>query len=81
MSTVNGVWHDAAMDPPGAEHINKAVLAVRRIGEGSRAYDKIDICIYNASVMAAPSCKLDGKWNKRGVIYWMPLPKIPEVKK
>ena len=26
MSLKNGVWHDAVLDPPGAEHINKHVL-------------------------------------------------------
>ena len=80
MSTVNGVWHDAHLDPPGTEYINKTVLAVRRIGEGKNAYDKIDFAIFSAWVMKAPSCTWEGKWNKRGVIYWMPLPKMPEVK-
>ena len=60
MSIKNGVWHDAKMDPPGADYVNKPVLAVRIIGTGK-----------------APSCTWDGKWNKRGVILWMPLPKIP----
>ena len=71
------VWHDAVLDPPGTEHINKTVLAVREIGEGKKAYRKYDFCIYNASVMRAPSCIWEGKWNKRGVVYWMPLPKMP----
>lgn len=77
MSLKNGVWYDAVLDPPGAEHINKPVLAVRRVGAGKNSYDKIDFAIYNASLMHAPSCTWDGKWNKRGVLYWMPLPKIP----
>ena len=79
MSIENGVWHDGELDPPGTEHINKTVLAVRKIGEGKNAYFKYDFCIYNASVMMAPSCTWQGKWNKRGVVYWMPLPKMPEV--
>ena len=79
MSIVNGVWHDAKLDPPGAEHVNKTVLAVRRIGEGKNAYDKIDFAIFNACY-EGPSCTWEGKWNKRGVIYWMPLPNMPEVK-
>lgn len=78
MSIKNGVWHDAKLDPPGAEHINKVVLSVREIGEGKRAYRIIDLSICNANPMGAPSCKMEGKWNKRGVIYWMPLPEIPE---
>lgn len=78
MSIKNGVWHDAKLDPPGAEHINKVVLSVREIGEGKRAYRKIDLSIFNADTLIVPCCKWDGKWNKRGVIYWMPLPEIPE---
>ena len=78
MSLINGVWHDASLDPPGTENINKAVLVVRRIGEGKRAYEKIDFAIFNSYVMMAPSCKWQGTWNKSGVIYWMPLPDIPE---
>jgi len=79
VSVVNGVWHDARLDPPGADYINKTVLTVREIGQGKGAYRKIDFSIYNAFVMHAPSCTWEGKWNKRGVILWMPLPKIPEV--
>ena len=71
MSIKNGVWHNAVVDPPGMEHINKPVLSVRRIGAGKNAYDRIDFAIYNASSI------WEGTWNKRGVIYWMPLPKIP----
>lgn len=78
MSVKNGVWHDANQDPPGAEHVNKVVLVVRQIGEGKRAERKIDFGIFNASVMRAPSCTWEGKWNKRGVIYWMPLPDLPD---
>ena len=77
MSIKNGVWHDAKMDPPGADYVNKPVLAVRIIGTGKKTYDRIDFAIYNATAMKAPSCTWDGKWNKRGVLYWMPLPKIP----
>ena len=77
MSIKNGVWHDAKIDPPGADYVNKPVLAVRTIGTGKKTYDRIDFAIYNATAMKAPSCTWDGKWNKRGVIYWMPLPKIP----
>ena len=78
MSIKNVVWHDASLDPPGSEHVNRTVLTVREIGEGKRLYRKIDFSIYNASVMRAPSFTWEGKWNKRGVIYWMPLPEMPE---
>ena len=73
MSIVNGVWHNALMDPPGVGYVNDAVLSVREIGQGSRAYRKIDISIYSAAE------NKPGSWNKRGVILWMPLPKIPEI--
>ena len=81
MSVKNGVWHDAMMDPPGAEHVNNTVLVVREIGEGKRAYRKIDFAIYNSFVMKAPSCTWAGKWNKRGVIFWMPMPDLPGEEK
>lgn len=77
MSLVNGVWHDARLDPPRPNQ--GAMLVIREIGKGAAAYRKYDFGIYNASTMAAPSCTwLDGTWNKTGVIYWMPLPEIPE---
>lgn len=75
MSLKNGVWHDAKQDPPGADHINRPVLVVRETSSGI----SIDIAIYNSWVMRAPGCKWEGKWNKKGsILYWMPLPEIPE---
>ena len=80
MSTVNGVWHDAKIDPPGTNEINKPVLVVREfIQSKNYKYRKIDFAIYSASVMRAPSCTWEGKWNKSGVILWIPLPEVPEV--
>ena len=77
MSIKNGVWHDGITDPPGAEHINKSVLAIRVILSSGKAHYRYDFAIYNAHVMNAPSCTWDGKWNKKNVIYWMPLPDAP----
>lgn len=78
MSIKNGVWHDAKTDPPGAEHINRSVLAVRAILSSGKPHYRYDFAIYNASLMHAPSCTWDGQWNKKNVIFWMPLPEMPE---
>lgn len=67
-------WRDAVKDPPAAGKLNRAVLVVREIGKGREGYRKIDFGIYNE----APDCPEGGRWNKWGVIYWMPLPEIPE---
>lgn len=79
MSIKNGVWHHAEQDPPGAEYINKSVLVVREfVRSRNNTYRIIDFGIYNAIVINAPGWTLEGKWNKKNVIYWMPLPEIPE---
>ena len=78
MSIKNGVWHDAVQDPPGAGNINKSLLVIRQIASGNRLHYRYDFGIYNASVMHAPSCTWDGKWNKKNVVYWMPLPDMPD---
>lgn len=77
MSVKNGVWHDAELDTPGVGDINKSLLVIRKIGSGGRMFYRYDFGIYNASVMHAPSCTWDGKWNKKNVVYWMPLPDMP----
>lgn len=74
MSVINGVWHDAVLDPPGVGQINRTVLTVRKIGQGKNEHKEIDISIFNATTDRIE----EGKWNKRGVIFWMNLPKIPE---
>lgn len=73
MSAKNGVWHDARLDPPRPNQ--GAMLVIREIGKGASALWKYDFGIYNAP----SSQRMDGTWNKFGVIYWMPLPKMPEV--
>ena len=76
MSTVNGVWHDAKLDPPGAGNINRPLLVVRE----TSSHRFIDFAIYSASTLRVPAMTWDGTWNKKGnILYWMPLPKIPEV--
>lgn len=77
MSTKNGVWHDARLDPPRPNQ--GAMLVIREIGKGAAAYRKYDFGIYTSSMDSPSSLRMDGTWNKGGVIFWMPLPKMPEV--
>lgn len=80
MSITNGVWHDAELDPPMADQMNKTVLIVKENKNGSRV---ITFGSFNGTVLHVGSMKWDGQWNtnngKGTVLYWMPLPKIPEV--
>lgn len=79
MSTKNGVWHDAVTDPPSHDHINETVLIVKANKSGQRV---ITFGSYNASTYRPISQQWDGTWStnngKGTVLYWMPLPKIPE---
>lgn len=80
MSIANGVWHNAIVDPPNsAKDINKTVLIVKANKSGERM---ITFGSYNASTYHPISGKWDGAWStnngKGTVLYWMPLPKIPE---
>ena len=74
MSMVNGVWHDALLDPPPD---GQRVLCVKENKKGYRDY-----CF--GSRWSARQC-WDNGWLTGGgcnnVILWMPLPKIPEVGK
>jgi len=80
MSTVNGVWHDAKLDPPGAKDINKTVLIVKANKNGDRV---ITFGAFMANTYKPISHRWEGTWTtnngKGDVLYWMPLPKIPEV--
>lgn len=80
MSVRNGVWHDARIDTPGAGNINTALLVIREIGSGNKKCYRYDFGIYNASVLKVGGGNMnwDGKWNKKNVIFWMPLPEMPE---
>ena len=82
MSTANGVWHDAKLDPPGAGDMNKTVLIVKQNKNGEKV---ITFGSFRGSVLHPGSMTWDGTWttnNGKGeVLYWMPLPKIPEVEK
>ena len=81
MSLINGVWHDAKLDlPPERER----VLAVKELKNGRR-----EICLafcyrdktqydYYANKPIVKDYWVTGGGNNN-VIYWMPLPKIPEV--
>jgi hypothetical protein len=77
MSIKNGVWHDAAIDPPGTGNINKSLLVIRQISSGNSLHYRYDFGIYNASVTYG-GIPYEGKWNKRNVVYWMPLPEGPD---
>ena len=75
MSAKNGVWHVAELDPPGAADANTTLLVIRKVGHGKNAYCRYDFGIYNGD--AAQIASGTGAWNKSGVVYWMPLPKMP----
>ena len=87
---VNGVWHDAKIDPPptnkekdvhGKLSFSERVLTVVRY-ECKDGTEWTDVWIDQYTK--------DGKWLiadvpddeiKGTVLFWMPLPKIPEVEK
>jgi len=80
VSTKNGVWHDAVTDPPENDVL---VLAVKQLKNGTR-----DICLarcqrdfeyfdYVTGVKAKKDWWICGGNNN--ILYWMPLPKMPEV--
>ena len=82
MSINNGVWHDAELDPPGAADVSggwQHFLIVKENKSGERV-----ICFgaFIAGDYDPVTHRYNGKWttnNGKGkVLYWMPLPKIPE---
>ena len=79
MSLINGVWHDANLDPPMAEDMNKTVLIVKQNKNGDKV---ITFGSFNGTVLHPAAMRWEGKWStnngKGEVLYWMPLPKIPE---
>ena len=78
MSLINGVWHDAKLDPPGAFEANKTVLIVKQNKNGEKV---ITFGVYNG-VVHASSMLVEGTWStnngKGEVLYWAPIPKIPD---
>ena len=72
MSIANGVWHNASIDPPPE---GERVLCVKLPKSGRK-----DICF--GSWYKPSNLYPFGHWVTSGscsnVIYWMPLPKIPE---
>lgn len=72
MSTKNGVWHDAKLDPPPD---GQRVLAVKQNKAGNRDY------CFGSRWESHKQYGNDG-WITGGgcnnIIYWMPLPKIPD---
>ena len=79
MSIVNGVWHDAKIDlPPG----HQDVLVVKQLKSGQRSI-AIAYCIpnYERTDWKTGEKTIEPYWvcgGNNNVIYWMPLPKIPE---
>ncbi len=80
MSVINGVWHNALMDPPKTQD---PVLAIKQLKNGKK-----DICIaycirnYRWRNPATGVWINEDKWVCQGnnnIIFWMPLPKMPEV--
>ena len=79
MSIKNGVWHNAKIDLPES-HVQ--VLAVGQLKSGQRKIC-LAYCIpeykhhdyYTGEDVVEPYWVCGGNNN---IIYWMPLPKIPE---
>ena len=75
MSLVNGVWHDAKLDPPGKSLHCETVLIVKRKASGTK---EITFGKYMPEYAG-----IQTRWStpngKGEVLFWMPLPKIPEV--
>ena len=71
MSTKNGVWHNAQLDPPDD---GVQVLCVKQTKNGTRS-----LC-FGSHWQGRP---WDNGWVTGGgcnnVILWMPLPEIPEA--
>ena len=75
MSILNGVWHDARLDPPPD---SAQVLCVKENKKGYRS-----LCFGSYWPERGHTDLYDDRWVTGGgcnnVIFWMPLPKIPEV--
>ena len=79
MSIVNGVWHDARVELP-AGHVS--VLIVKQLKSGRREIG-IGYCIpeYTHHDYVTGEDVTEPYWvcgGNNNIIYWMPLPKIPE---
>ena len=74
MSFVNGVWHDALLDPPPN---GEQVLCVKENQKGFRS-----LCFGSFWRERFHDDNYDDRWvtsgGCRNIIFWMPLPKIPE---
>lgn len=75
MSAINGVWHDAKLDPPGKSLHCKLVLIVKKTASGNVS---VTFGRYMPEYAGIPE-----RWStsngKGEVLFWMPIPKIPEV--
>jgi len=69
------MWHDAKLDPPGKQLQYQTVLVVKKKMNGST---DVTFGKYMPEYAGLPT-----RWStangKGEVIFWMPIPKIPEV--
>jgi len=79
MSIKNGVWYNAKIDLP---ETNETVLAVKELKSGRR-----EICLaycireYEYKDFQTGETRIEPYWvcgGNNNIIYWMPLPKMPE---
>lgn len=88
MSIKNGVWHDAKLDPPQANkkrdcfgelRFSECVLtAVRHEYKDGTGWTDVWIDQYTKEGKWVVADIPDGNL-KNTVLYWMPLPEIPET--
>lgn len=84
MSLINGVWHDAKLDPP-------PIVEEDVRGNLTLSADVLVVCVSHPDeykYVCIDKYSLSGKWLMAGVdfedgtitevLFWMPLPKIPE---
>ena len=79
MSIKNGVWHDARMNPP---EDSQTVLAIKQLKDGTRDYC-LAYCMrnYKWKNPATGVIIYEDRWvcgGNNNIIYWMPLPGMPE---
>ena len=76
---MKGPWFDAKTETPRGENVNCPLLIVKELKSGDRT---ITFGSFSASEYDWANERWNGRWNTnngRGdVVYWMPLPAIPE---
>ena len=77
MKWING-WRNAITDPPEGSYVNQTVLIVKKDKSGNR---KINFGAYMNTGVTGEGGEIycwSTNNGKGTVLYWMPLPKIPE---